>query len=195
MTRRLGVRWEPPEHGIAEIADIDPEILAEFSQRTTDLQRRLDEKLTRFRADLARSPTPSERWTLEREAVIDSRPAKPHGTSAAELRQEWQERVRTLGRDPDRIIGAVVGRQRWPRRDRRRHRRPAGRTGPRFARRAPVDMATRRTGPRTRRSYTHHDHRRRRRVDRLPPAARRPRHHRPLYRRIPTDPCRCGVAP
>ena len=111
MTRRLGVRWEPPEHGIAEIADIDPEILAEFSQRTTDLQRRLDQKLTRFRADLARSPTPSERWMLEREAAIDSRPAKPHGTSAAELRQEWQERVRNLGRDPDRIIRAVVGRQ------------------------------------------------------------------------------------
>ncbi|NIA26004.1 MAG: relaxase domain-containing protein [Gammaproteobacteria bacterium] len=112
LTRRLGVRWASPEHGIAEIADIDPEILAEFSQRTTDLQRRLGEKLTRFRADLARNPTPSERWKLEREAAIDSRPAKPHGISAAELRQEWQERVRALGRDPDRIIEAVVGRRR-----------------------------------------------------------------------------------
>ncbi|MCL1693291.1 MAG: relaxase domain-containing protein [Actinomycetia bacterium] len=111
MTRRLGVRWESPEHGIAEIADIDPEVLAEFSQRATDLQRRLDEKLARFRVDLDRSPTPSERWRLEREAAVDSRPSKPHGTSAAELRQEWEERVRALGWVPDRIVESVIGRQ------------------------------------------------------------------------------------
>jgi conjugative relaxase-like TrwC/TraI family protein len=112
MTRRLGVRWEPPEHGIAEIADIDPGILTEFSQRTTDLLRRLDEKLARFRVDLAREPTPSERWRLEREAAIDSRPVKPHGTSATELSQEWQERVRALGWDPERLVEAVISRQR-----------------------------------------------------------------------------------
>ena len=112
MTRRLGVRWESPEHGIAEIVDFETEILAEFSQRTTDLQRRLDEKLTRFQVDLDRYPTPSERWRLEREAAVDSRPAKPHGTSAAEMRQEWQDRVRALGWDPDRTIETVVGRQR-----------------------------------------------------------------------------------
>ena len=111
LTGHLGVRWDPPEHGIAEIADIDPEILTEFSQRTTDLQRRLDEKLARFRVDLARSPSPSERWRLEREAAVDSRPSKPRGTSAAELRQEWQERVRALGWDPERLVEAVIGRQ------------------------------------------------------------------------------------
>ncbi|MCZ7533024.1 MAG: relaxase domain-containing protein [Acidimicrobiia bacterium] len=111
LTRRLGVRWEKPEHGIAEIADIDPGILAEFSQRTTDLQRRLDQKLARFRADLGRDPTSSERWRLEREAALDSRPSKPHGTSAAELRQEWKERLQALGRDPERIVDAIVGHQ------------------------------------------------------------------------------------
>lgn len=112
LSGRLGVRWETPEHGIAEIVDIDSGILAEFSQRTTDLQRRLDEKLARFRVDLARDPTPIERWRLEREAALDSRPAKPHGISAAELRQEWQDRVRALGWDPERIIEAAIGRQR-----------------------------------------------------------------------------------
>ncbi|GBD83813.1 multifunctional conjugation protein TraI [bacterium BMS3Abin02] len=112
MTRRLGVRWEPPEHGIAEIADIDPEILAEFSQRSRDLQRRLDEKLARFRQHLGKDPSRKERWGLEREAAIDSRPAKPHGTSALELRHEWQERVRALGWDPERIIETISGRRR-----------------------------------------------------------------------------------
>ena len=112
MTRRLGVRWRPPEHGIAEIADIDGDVLAEFSQRTNDVQRRLDEKLDRFRTDLERDPSASERWKLEREAVIDSRPSKPHGHTSAELRQEWQRRVRTLGHDPERLVKNMAGRQR-----------------------------------------------------------------------------------
>jgi conjugative relaxase-like TrwC/TraI family protein len=109
LTRRLGVRWQPPEHGIAEIVDFDPDVLAEFSQRTKDVQRRLDEKLGRFRIDLGRDPTVSERWKLEREAVVDSRPAKPHGPTPVELRQEWQVRIRTLGHDPERLVEGVVG--------------------------------------------------------------------------------------
>ena len=112
MTRRLGVRWQPPEHGIAEIADFDADVSAEFSQRTNDVDRRLDEKLGRFRTDLERDPTANERWRLEREAVVDSRPAKPHNPTPAELRQEWQERTRALGHDPERLVKTVVGRQR-----------------------------------------------------------------------------------
>jgi conjugative relaxase-like TrwC/TraI family protein len=112
MTRRFGVRWQPPEHGIAEIADFDGDVLAEFSQRTNDVDRRLDEKLGRFRIELGRDPTASERWKLEREAAVDSRPSKPHGPTAAELRQDWRERVRALGYDPERLVESVVGRQR-----------------------------------------------------------------------------------
>ena len=112
LTRRLGVAWQPPEHGIAEIDEVDENVLAEFSQRTKDVERRLDEKLGRFRTHLGRDPTASERWKLEREAVIDSRPSKPHGPTAAELRQEWQERVRGLGHEPERLVNSVVGRRR-----------------------------------------------------------------------------------
>ncbi|MDF1596288.1 MAG: MobF family relaxase [Acidimicrobiia bacterium] len=111
LTRRLGVRWQPPEHGIAEISDFDADVLAELSQRTNDVQRRLDEKLGRFRTDLGRDPTACERWKLEREAAVDSRPAKPHGPTPAELRREWQERVRGLGHDPERLVEGVVGHQ------------------------------------------------------------------------------------
>ena len=112
LTRRLGVGWYPPEHGIAEIADFDAAVLAEFSQRTNDVQRRLDEKLGRFRTDLGRDPTVGERWKLEREAVVDSRPSKPHGRTSAELRREWQERTRALGHEPEWLVEGVVGRQR-----------------------------------------------------------------------------------
>ena len=111
LTRRLGVRWQHPEHGIAEIADIESEVLAEFSQRTKDVERRIIEKLGRFRTDLERDPTDKERWKLEREAVVDSRPSKPHGPTPAELRLEWQERLRALGLEPKRLVKNVVDRQ------------------------------------------------------------------------------------
>jgi len=112
LTQRLGVHWQAPEHGIAEIADFDKNVLAEFSQRTKDVGRRLDEKLGRFRTHLGRDPTEQERWRLGREAVVDSRPSKPHGPTSAELRQEWRERARGLGLDPGRLVENVVGRQR-----------------------------------------------------------------------------------
>ncbi|MGF1667452.1 MAG: MobF family relaxase [Acidimicrobiia bacterium] len=112
LTRRLGVIWQPPENGIAEIVGIDPDVLAEFSQRTKDVDRRLDEKVRRFRTDLGREPTASERWKLERESVVDSRPSKPHSPTPAELRREWQQRALALGHDPGRLVENVVGRQR-----------------------------------------------------------------------------------
>ena len=111
LTRRLGVRWRSPEHGIAEIADMNDEVLVEFSQRTTDVQRRIDEKLDRFQTDLGRDPTDKERWRLEREAVVDSRPSKPHGHTQAELDEVWRGRVDTLGYEPGRLVDTVVGRQ------------------------------------------------------------------------------------
>ena len=79
LTRRLGVRWQPPVNGIAEMIGVDQVVLAEFSHRSRDIEQRVGEKLDRFRTDLDREPTPRERWRLEREAVLDSRPAKTHG--------------------------------------------------------------------------------------------------------------------
>ncbi|HJQ94788.1 MAG TPA: MobF family relaxase [Acidimicrobiia bacterium] len=115
LTRRLGVRWKPPEHGIAEIQDMSPEVLAEFSQRTADLKRRLNDKLGRFRADLGREPSDRERWRLEREAVLDSRPSKRDGPGLDELRGEWADRVQGFGIDPNQLVTTAIGRQRHPR--------------------------------------------------------------------------------
>jgi conjugative relaxase-like TrwC/TraI family protein len=112
LTRRLGVEWETPEHGIAEIAGIPKDVLAEFSQRSNDIERRFKVKLERFRDRFHREPTVKERWKLEREAVLESRPAKPRSPSLAELRQEWQQRVWGMGIDPQRLVGRAIGRQR-----------------------------------------------------------------------------------
>ncbi|MGH8870974.1 MAG: MobF family relaxase [Acidimicrobiia bacterium] len=112
LTGRLGVEWETPEHGIAEIADIPKTVLGEFSQRTRDIDRRLEEKSERFRQGLGREPTVRERWRLEREAVLDSRPAKRHGVSLHQLREEWRVRLLDLGYEPQRLVEEVVDRVR-----------------------------------------------------------------------------------
>ncbi|HEX6299386.1 MAG TPA: MobF family relaxase [Acidimicrobiia bacterium] len=112
LTRRLGVEWETPESGIAEIAGIPEEVRAEFSQRTIDIEWCLEERLERFRANVGREPTAKERWRLEREAVLVSRPTKPRSPSLAELHHEWRQRVEALGLDPIRLVDRAIGRQR-----------------------------------------------------------------------------------
>ncbi|MCP3935471.1 MAG: relaxase domain-containing protein, partial [Actinomycetia bacterium] len=100
LTARLGVHWEPVANGIAEIDGIDKTVLEEFSSRTADVARRFDEKLDRFIDTLERQPTPRERWQLEREAVIDSRPAKVHGIDTAALHEQWRTQIDALGLHP-----------------------------------------------------------------------------------------------
>jgi conjugative relaxase-like TrwC/TraI family protein len=114
LTRRLGVAWQPAVNGISEMAGVDPEVLAEFSQRSRDVEQRAVAKLDRFRSDLEREPTPRERWRLEREAVLDTRPAKQHNHTAGQLRHEWRSRLATLGIEPYDLVANAVGRVRRP---------------------------------------------------------------------------------
>jgi conjugative relaxase-like TrwC/TraI family protein len=110
MTARLGVRWHAPERGIAEICDVSADLLAEFSARTSDVRRRVDDKVDRFIESMGREPTPRERWRLEREAVVDSRPHKSHSIDAEVLHAGWAEQTRRFGLDPDRVVDDAVGR-------------------------------------------------------------------------------------
>jgi len=112
LTERLGVEWQPVENGIAEMAHVPDVVLEEFSTRTAGVQRRIDEKIDRFIDTLERDPTPRERWRLEREAVIDSRPAKTHAVNATELHTGWSEQVEALGHAPTQLIDDAVGRTR-----------------------------------------------------------------------------------
>jgi conjugative relaxase-like TrwC/TraI family protein len=109
LTNRVGVAWQVPVNGIAEIDGVPDDVLAEFSQRTQQVERRLDLKLDRFRAAFGRDPTPQERWRLEREAVLDSRPAKRLPTGPVDLRGEWVQRVEELGLDPGGVVADAVG--------------------------------------------------------------------------------------
>ncbi len=108
LTARLGVDWQPVVNGIAEIAGMNDAVLEEFSARTAGVQRRIDEKLDRFIDTFDRDPTPRERWRLEREAVIDSRPPKAHEVDAAALHDGWRSQVEALGLEPRQVVGQVV---------------------------------------------------------------------------------------
>jgi conjugative relaxase-like TrwC/TraI family protein len=114
LSSSLGVEWRTPEHGISEIDGIPDEVLAEFSQRTRDIDQRLTHKLERFEDTMGRSPSDRERWQLEREAVLDSRPAKPHNAALDELRGGWRQRTLELGHRPERLVSRAVGRGRAP---------------------------------------------------------------------------------
>ena len=76
--------------------------------RTAGVQRRIDEKLDRFIDTFERDPTPRERWRLEREAVVDSRPPKAHDIDAATLHDGWCSQIETLGLEPHQVVEQVV---------------------------------------------------------------------------------------
>ena len=110
LTRRLGVEWGPVVNGIAEIDGIDRRVIEEFSTRTKAVNARLSVKLDRFEQTMGREPTQRERWQLEREAAVDSRPAKDHAVNADILHERWVGQLRDLGVDPEQLVAGVIGR-------------------------------------------------------------------------------------
>ena len=104
------MRWAEPVNGIAEITDMPDQVLDTFSSRTGRVQQLLDAKLERFLDTFDRDPTPRERWKLEREAVLDSRPAKRAATAAHDQHAEWTDQLAAaLGLTPDALTHAVIG--------------------------------------------------------------------------------------
>jgi conjugative relaxase-like TrwC/TraI family protein len=109
LTHHLGVRWHEPENGIAELADVPDHMRSEFSTRTNTIRHRLDHKLDRFHNTMDRAPTPRERWALEREAVLDSRPSKQRPRDGVELHDRWRHQLAALGIEPDDLVAGVSG--------------------------------------------------------------------------------------
>lgn len=107
LTRSLGVAWEEPVNGIAEMRAVPEDVRAEFSSRTRAVEARIEEKLDHFAEQFQRQPTPRERWRLEREAVTDSRPAKSHGDDAQTLHEQWADRAQAMGYEPEPLVSRV----------------------------------------------------------------------------------------
>ncbi len=102
------MEWAEPVNGIAEIAGVPDDVLAEFSSRTKAVEERIEEKLERFVESFERDPTPRERWRLEREAVIDSRPSKSQATTPVARTRSGPSGPTAIGHDPEYVIAAAV---------------------------------------------------------------------------------------
>lgn len=110
LTARLGVRWKTPKNGIAEIRDVPDAVLDEFSQRSEAINDRIETKVDRFIDTFDRHPTPQERWRLQREAVLDTRPPKQDADPRS-LHDEWDERLTDLGFASERLVLGALARQ------------------------------------------------------------------------------------
>ncbi len=101
LTRRLGVEWGPVRRGQADLAGIPPGVLRAFSRRRAELEQRMAER--------------GERSSRAAQvAALDTRQAKDYSVAAESLGEEWRERARTLGLEPEHLrelVGRAVARE------------------------------------------------------------------------------------
>jgi conjugative relaxase-like TrwC/TraI family protein len=86
LTAALGVRWTGSPGRSLEVAGVGPEILAEFSSRSADIRRHMDEWGVR-----------SARGA--RIAWAATRPSKESGTPYDDLAVRWQRKAHAFGSD------------------------------------------------------------------------------------------------
>jgi len=90
LTRRLGVEWGPVRRGQADLAGIPTGVLRAFSRRRAEIEERMAER--------------GERSSRAAQvAALDTRRAKDYSVAAETLREEWRERARTLGLNPEQL--------------------------------------------------------------------------------------------
>ena len=163
--------------------------------RTGEVQRRVDEKLDRFADTMGREPTARERWRLEREAVVDSRPPSPKPSTLQVLHAAWADQTAALGLDPARRSWTPRSGRSRRSRDRPSHRRDGDRSGDGHHRGAAVDVAAGGAAPGARRRRPDHQRRRGRPAGGM--AGRRGREcgGDALCRPVPPRTARCAAAP
>ena len=112
----LPVGWSHRDRGHGrtpayEVDGIDDGLLAEFSQRSTQVTARTRELAESFRAEHGRCPSPVEHTRLAQRACRDTRPAKT-AHALPELLADWRQRARArTGRSPHELAAqSVAGR-------------------------------------------------------------------------------------
>jgi conjugative relaxase-like TrwC/TraI family protein len=105
LTGRLGVAWTERSPGVFDLACVPDRVRDGFSRRSTQADAKLAELIGRWSANHD-GQTPDARTiaTLERAAVVASRPTKTHAVDGARLRDEWTAEARGLGFDPGLLI-------------------------------------------------------------------------------------------
>jgi conjugative relaxase-like TrwC/TraI family protein len=82
LTRRLGVRWQEVENGIAEIEGFDPEHLRAFSTR---------------RAEILAATAPDASARARQVATLATRKAKDRDIAEESLRERWRSQAEEIG--------------------------------------------------------------------------------------------------
>jgi len=112
LTHRLGIGWEPIEHGQAEILGVPNELREVFSKRSEQIEQAVTAKVAEFVGRQGRDPNQWELAAIKREAAVDTRSHKS-GNGVAELVTRWQDEAGGVGWDEFALIDAVeeAGRQ------------------------------------------------------------------------------------
>jgi conjugative relaxase-like TrwC/TraI family protein len=103
LSRSLGIRWgEPDRWGNRVIQGMPPELVKAFSKRHQQITAELD----RLERDEGKPRT----GRLVQYVAHATRPAKTHETPET-LYGRWRQEARERGLDPERLLGAVSGRE------------------------------------------------------------------------------------
>ena len=107
LTKRFGVAFDDIDNGLAEIAGVPVELIAQFSKRAADIDIEMDERVGAFIDEIGREPTRFERAAIEREVSRDTRAPKT-GRSPAELRARWIAEAAALGIDVRSLTASIA---------------------------------------------------------------------------------------
>jgi conjugative relaxase-like TrwC/TraI family protein len=98
ISERLGLEWGPVQKGAAELKDIPPEVLSEFSRRRHEMERAAAEGGFSLRSKRSAEA-----------AAVDTRDRKQYGIETHTWREEIQARAGEHGLDRQEVARLVAG--------------------------------------------------------------------------------------
>ncbi|WP_423982781.1 MobF family relaxase [Ilumatobacter sp.] len=107
LTKRFGVAFDDIDNGLAEIAGVPVELIAQVSKRAADIDIEMDQRVGTFIDEIGREPTRFERAAIEREVSRDTRAPKT-GRSPADLRARWIAEAAALGIDVQSLTASIA---------------------------------------------------------------------------------------
>ncbi len=179
LSRELGLRWQPVEHGTADLEGVPRRVIEHFSQRRAEILELM----------ASRGETSARAAQV---ATLETRRGKDYGVPVERLREQWRARAAEHGLDRAALNRVLRPRPAAPCRPGRPGRAP-GRAG--WAHARPLDVHASRRAAGVRRARARRRDRREHRVERgRVPGARGDRRARAGGRRAPLQHARAAAA-